>query len=100
MSITSAGGTRWADDANDKLAEFLADLPEEQRVAREDAVRRAAEAFARGQSRYQLADMVSLEAMCVGWIRTTPTAERADLPTFFARHDLDFASFEEYAAPR
>lgn len=100
MSITSAGGTRWADDANDKLAEFLTDLPEEQRVAREDAVRRAAEAFARGQSRYQLADMVSLEAMCVGWIRTTPTAERANLAASFARHGLDFASFEEYTAPR
>ncbi len=100
MSITSAGGTRWADEANDKLAAFLADLPEEQRVPREDAVRRAAEAFARGQSRYQLADMVSLEAMCVGWIRTTPTAERATLPAFFAKHDLDFAPFEEYTAPR
>ena len=34
MSITSAGGTRWADEANDKLAEFLADLPEDERVAR------------------------------------------------------------------
>jgi len=100
MSITSAGGTRWADEANDKLAAFLADLPEEQRVTREDAVRRAAEAFARGQSRYQLADMVSLEAMCVGWIRTTPSAERATLPAFFAKHDLDFAPFEEYTAPR
>ena len=29
MSITSAGGTRWADEANDKLAELLADVPEE-----------------------------------------------------------------------
>ncbi len=100
MSITSAGGTRWADEANDKLAEFLADLPEEQRVARENSVRRATEAFARGQSRYQLADMISLEAVCVGWIRTTPTAERAILPAFFARHNLDFAPFEEYTAPR
>jgi hypothetical protein len=100
MSITSAGGTRWADDANDKLAELLTDLPEEQRVTREDAVRRAAEAFARGQSRYQLADMVSLEAMCVGWIRTTPMAERAGLAAIFARHSLDFAPFEEYTAPR
>jgi hypothetical protein len=100
MSITSAGGTRWADDANDKLAELLTDLPEEQRVTREDAVRRAAEAFARGQSRYQLADMVSLEAMCVGWIRTTPTAERAGLSIIFARHGLDFVPFEEYTAPR
>lgn len=100
MSITSAGGTRWADEANDKLAAFLADVPEEQRVTREDTARRAAEAFARGQSRYQLADMVSLEAMCVGWIRTTHTAERATLPAFFAKHDLDFAPFEEYTAPR
>lgn len=100
MSITSAGGTRWADDANDKLAELLTDVPEEQRVAREDAVRRTAEAFARGQSRYQLGDMVSLEAMCVGWIRTTPIAERGNLPAFFARHALDFAPFEEYTAPR
>ncbi len=91
MSITSAGGTRWADEA---------DVPEEQQVVREDVVRRAAEAFARGQSRYQLADMVSLEAMCIGWIRTTPTAERATLPAFFAKHDLDFAPFEEYTAPR
>ncbi len=100
MSITSAGGTRWADDANDKLIELLTDLPEEQRVAREDTVRRAAEAFARGQSRYQLADMVSLEAMCVGWIRTTPTVERESLPALFTRHGLDFAPFEEYTAPR
>ncbi|MDQ2785563.1 MAG: hypothetical protein M3Y58_11250 [Chloroflexota bacterium] len=100
MSITSAGGTRWADEANDKLAAFLADLLEERRVTREDAVRRAAEAFARGQSRYQLADIVSLEAMCVGWIRTTPIAERANLPAFFAKHDLDFTPFEEYTAAR
>lgn len=100
MSITSAGGTRWADEANDKLADFLADVPEDQRVARENSVRRAAEGFARGQSRYQLADMVSLEALCVGWIRTTPMAERAALPAFFAKHNLDFAPFEEYAAPR
>ncbi len=64
------------------------------------AVRRAAEAFARGQSRYQLGDMVSLEAMCVGWIRTTPTAERAHLAAVFAQHHLDFAPFEEYTAPR
>src|SRR5215467_10522272 len=68
MSVTSAGGTRWADDANAKLAEMIAALPEEQRVARENLVRRAAEAFARGQSQYQLGDIVSLEAMCVGWI--------------------------------
>src|SRR5206468_1658841 len=100
MSITSAGGTRWADEANDKLAELLTDLPEEGRAARDDAVRRAAEAFARGQSRYQLADMVSLEAMCVGWVRTTPVAERAALPAAFARHGRDFVPFEEYAAPR
>lgn len=100
MTITSAGGTRWGDDANDTLAAFLMDVPEEQRVAREDAVRRAAENFARGQSRYQLGDFVSLEAMCVGWIRTTPVAERANLPAFFAKHNLDFAPFEEYTAPR
>ena len=36
----------------------------------------------------------------VGWIRTTPVAERANLPALFARHDLDFAPFEEYTAPR
>lgn len=100
MSITSAGGTKWTDEANDKLAEFLADLPEDERVARENRVRRTAEAFARGQSRYQLGDVVSVEAMCVGWIRTTPTAERAHLATVFAQHHLDFAPFEEYAAPR
>jgi hypothetical protein len=44
--------------------------------------------------------MVSLEAMCVGWIRTTPTAERAGLSIIFARHGLDFVPFEEYTAPR
>jgi hypothetical protein len=98
MSITSAGGTRWADDANAKLTEMVADLPEEQRVGRENLVRRAAEAFARGQSQYQLGDIVSLEAMCVGWIRTTPTAERANLPDLFAKYNLDFAPFEEYTA--
>jgi hypothetical protein len=100
MSVTSAGGTRWADDANAKLAEMIAALPEEQRVGRENLVRRAAEAFARGQSQYQLGDIVSLEAMCVGWIRTTPTTERANLPDFFAQHNLDFAPFEEYTAAR
>lgn len=100
MSITSAGGTRWADDANAKLDEFLADTPEEQRVGRENLTRRAAEAFARGQSNYQLGDIVSLEAMCIGWIRTTPPAARATLPAFFAAHDLDFAAFEEYTAAR
>ncbi len=100
MSITSAGGTRWGDDANDKLAEMLTDLPEDRRVARENAVRNAAEAFARGQSRYQLGDFVSLEAMLVGWIRTTPVGGRADLPALFAQHNLDFAPFEEYTAPR
>jgi hypothetical protein len=100
MSVTSAGGTRWADDANAKLAEMVASLPEEQRVGRENLVRRAAESFARGQSQYQLGDIVSLEAMCVGWIRTTPTAERANLPALFAQHGLDFAPFEEYTAAR
>lgn len=100
MSVTSAGGTRWADDANAKLAEMIADLPEEQRVGRENLVRRAAESFARGQSQYQLGDMVSLEAMIVGWIRTTPTAERANLPAFFAQHDLNFAPFEQYTVAR
>lgn len=100
MSVTSAGGTRWTDEANDTLAEFLLDVPEEQQVARENRVRNAAEAFARGQSRYQLGDVVSLEAMCVGWIRTTPTTERAALPALFAKHNLDFAPFEEYTAPR
>lgn len=100
MSVTSAGGTRWADDANAKLDEFLADIPAEQRVGRENLARRAAEAFARGQSNYQLGDIVSLEAMCIGWIRTTPPAERAALPAFFAKHGLDFAAFEEYTAAR
>jgi hypothetical protein len=38
--------------------------------------------------------------MCVGWIRTTPMAERAGLAAIFARHSLDFAPFEEYTAPR
>lgn len=100
MSITSAGGTKWTDEASDKLAEMLATLPEDQRTRRDDTVRRAAEAFARGQSRYQLGDVVGLESMCVGWIRTTPVAEREVLPAFFAAHHLDWTFFEEYAAPR
>ncbi len=100
MSITSAGGTKWTDEANDKLAEMIAALPEERRTSFETTVRRAAEAFARGQSRYALGDIVGLEAMCVGFIRSTPTAERDDLPGFFAQHDIDWAFFEEYAAAR
>jgi len=100
MSITSAGGTTWTDDANDKLTAMLAELPEDGRAARETAIRRAAEAFARGQSRYQLGDVVSLESMLVGWIRTTPTAERDQLPELFAHHDLDWASFAEYSVPK
>ncbi len=100
MSITSAGGTTWTDDANDKLTEMLADEPESARAHRETAVRRAAEAFARGQSRYQLGDVVSLESMLIGWVRTTPVAAREQLPAVFARHSLDWTFFEEYSAPK
>ncbi len=100
MSITSAGGTRWTDEANDKMAQMLADVPEDRRARFETAVRRAAEAFARGQSRYQLGDVISLESMLIGWIRSTPTAQRDELPAFFAHHRLDWSFFDEYAAPR